>query len=111
MAFSQAAFNRRLHPVWRLAVGGLALATLYIGLFPLRAWNSGWVPPLVAVLAILWVAKPRLGLMATLIVAMGAATQGQAIVKLVMIGDNEYSLRTRLEAWSIVLEIVKVNPI
>jgi O-antigen ligase len=111
LAFSQAVFNRRLHPGWRAVLGCLALAALYLGLFQRRSWISGWIPPLAALMAILWVARPRLGLLATVIGIIGATTQIQKIISLVMIGDNEYSLMTRLEAWRIVLEIVKVNPV
>ena len=111
LALSQAIFNSRLHPVWRVAVGGLAMATLYIGLFPGRSWSSGWIPPLVAVLVTVWVARPRLAFLAMPVAAIGAILQYEKLVRLVMIGDNQYSLITRLEAWRIVLEIVKVNPI
>ena len=87
------------------------MATLYIGLFPGRSWSSGWIPPLVAVLVTVWVARPRLAFLAMPVAAIGAILQYEKLVRLVMIGDNQYSLITRLEAWRIVLEIVKVNPI
>lgn len=111
IALSQALFNRNLHPGWRLAMGGLALATLYTGIFRLRAWSSGWVPPLAAAIVLIWVARPRLGLLATLVGLAGAATQIQKLINLLVISDNQYSLTTRLEAWRIVLDIAKVNPI
>ncbi len=111
LALSQAIFNSRLHPVWRIMTGGLAMATLYIGLFPGRSWSSGWIPPLVAAIVTVWVARPRLASLAMPVALIGAIAQNKKLVSLVMIGDNQYSLMTRLEAWNIVLEIVKVNPI
>lgn len=111
LAFSQAAFNRRLHPGWRLALGGLVLATFYVGLFQNRSWASGWLPPLVAVVVILWVGAPRLGLLATLAGGAVAALNVQKVIGLVMIGDQQYSLMTRWEAARILGEIVKVNPV
>ena len=49
-------------------------------------------------------------LLATLAGLIGMASKIQEVINLVMIGDNEYSLITRLEAWRIVLEVVKINP-
>jgi hypothetical protein len=110
LAFSQAAFNRRLRLRWRLALGGLVLATFYVGLFQAQWWASGWLPPLVAVVAILCVGAPRLGLLVTLAAGVLAARNTQEVINLIMVNEG-YSLVTRLEAWRILAEIVKVNPI
>jgi len=109
LAFSQARFNRRLHPAWRLVLGGLTLATLWLG-WQSRDWASGWLPPLVAVTVTLWAGAPRLGLPIALIAGSAAVLNWHKIVNIVMTGQ-EYSWLTRLEAWRIVLEIVKVNPL
>jgi O-antigen ligase len=109
ISFSQAAFNNKLHWFWRLAVGGVSLLTLYVTLTQNWAWNSGWVPPLVAIAAILWAASPKLGLLATLVGLAGGVTKAQKLTSMVM-ADNEYSLGTRVDAWIVVWEIVKVNP-
>ena len=110
LAFSQAAFNRRLHLVWRLALAGLTLGILYIGWFHSRTWASGWMPPLVAVVVALWTGAPRLGLPLVLVTGTMGAFNMQKIVGTVMAGQ-QYSLMTRLEAWRIVIGIVKVNPV
>jgi len=111
LSFSQAVFNRKLHPGWRVLIGSLTLVTLYFGVVIMRAWNSGWVPALVAIALTLTVAKPRLGLVFVALGLVGGITQIQKLIDFIMIGDNEYSLSTRLEAWAIVLNIAKVNPI
>jgi O-antigen ligase len=111
LAFSQAAFNKKLHLVWRAALAMLTMATLYVGLVQGWAWNSGWVPSLAAVVGILWAATPRLGLLATLVGLAGGTTKLGKLTSLVMVGDNSYSLSTRLDAWKIIWEIAKVNPI
>jgi hypothetical protein len=110
LAFGQAAFNRRLHPGWRLALGGLALAALCTGLFQVGWWASGWLPPLVAVAVILWVGAPRLGLLATLLGGAVAALNLQNVFGLLMINE-QYSAMTRWEAWRTLAEIVKFNPV
>ncbi len=110
LAFSQAVFNRRLHQGWRLVLGGLVLATFYVSLFQARSWASGWLPPLVALLAVLWVGATRQGLLITLVGGVVAAINLQKIIGLIMINE-QYSWITRMEAWRIVVQIVKVSPI
>jgi O-antigen ligase len=110
LAFSQAAFNRHLRPGWRLALSILVVATLYIGWFQDRTWASGWLPPLVAVIVGLLAGAPRLGLPTALIAGMVGVLNAQKIVGIV-ITEQQYSLMTRLEAWRIVAEIIKVNPV
>jgi O-antigen ligase len=111
LSFSQAVFNRDLHLGWRVAIGVLTLSTLYVTLTENWAWNSGWVPSLAAIVGILWAATPRLGLLTTLMGLVGGITKLDKLTSAVMVGDNSYSLGTRVDAWLIVWEIVKVNPI
>ena len=110
-SFAMLFYHSHLHPLIRLALVGLLIATLYVILFPLRGWNSGWTPALVAIVAMFWVATPRLGALATILGFVAASSKFQKLVDLVMIGDNAYSLGTRLDAWLIVLKMVQVNPI
>ncbi|RMH02241.1 MAG: hypothetical protein D6706_00520 [Chloroflexi bacterium] len=111
LSFSQAAFNRKLALPWRVGLAAVTGVTLYVGIGPGRGWVSGWAPPLVAVIVILWLGAPRIAFPLTFsgIALIGIAYQ--QVVELVLVGDNEYSTVTRLEAWKIVLEIIKVNPI
>jgi len=110
LASSQALFNRRLDIRWRLMLSGVVLATLYIGLFPGRSWATGWLPPLVAVMAILWAGAPRLGLLTTLAGGAVAALNLQKVIGLIMINE-QYSAMTRWEAWRILAKILKANPV
>lgn len=111
LSFSQAAFNRRLHLGWRLALGFVTLLVVYIGLFPKREWVSGYGPSLIAIGVILWLGAPRLGLLATFAGMAGLAVKLQKLLSEVLfIGDNSYSLATRHEAWIIVLQLAQVNP-
>jgi O-antigen ligase len=110
LAFSQAAFNHRLGTGWRLALGGLVLATFYWSLFPARSWASGWLPPLVAFLAILWAGAPRLGLLITVVGAALVLLNLNDVTAFILVNE-EYSTMTRWEAWRILGEIIKVNPV
>jgi O-antigen ligase len=111
ISFSQAAFNKKLHFGWRAAIGILCLGTLYVAMWYGWEWNSGWLPPLAAIVGILWAGMPRWGLVATLIGLVGGISKFQKFADMIMVGDNSYSMSTRLDAWRIVWEIVKVNPI
>lgn len=111
LAFSQALLNRSLGRGWRLGLFAVVGMALYISFLQRRDWTSGWLPGVVAMILVLWMSSPRLALVVTLAGGVMALTQFDAILALVYLGDNEYSAFTRLEAWSIVLEIVKVNPV
>jgi O-antigen ligase len=110
-AFSQAALNDELHPRWRIALGLLSLATLYVMVTALWTWNSGWVPPLISVFVIIVFAFPRLGSVGIFMGILGVLVKLSSVIASVMVGDNQYSLATRLEAWIILWNVVKPNPI
>jgi len=111
LAFSQAVYNRSLRPRWRLALGLLVLATMYIGLVLKRDWTSGWAPPLLTIVVILWVGSPRAAWPIIVVGALLVVLRMQNVIALVDVGDTSYSAMTRVEAWRILLEIIKVSPI
>ena len=110
MAFSQGALNRQLNVLCRLALGVIVVGALYVGLVPGRAWLSGWVPPLVAVVATLWAAAPRLALPVTLLGGLATAAKLPAIIGLVVDPGNRYSLMTRVEAWRVLGKVIAISP-
>ena len=111
LSFSQAVFNDKLPWVWRAPLGVLAALTLFVGVFIGREWNSGWVPTLAAAGTIVLIAKPKLGLIGIAMAGLGAIIKLQDLIAAVMVGDNEYSLGTRIDAWLIIWEMTQVNPI
>ena len=111
LAFGQAVFNRRLPLFWRFALSVLVVATLFVTLVLKQDWVSGWAPAIVAIVVTLWAGSPRLALPVTLVGVVLAVFATQNLVAFVNVGDNAYSTMTRLEAWRILLEIIKVSPI
>jgi O-antigen ligase len=106
MAFSQAIFNDDLHPGWRMALGGLALLTLYVLFFMKFADKSGWLSAFVCIGAIIGARSWRLGLALVPVAALAVLYLWTGIV-----GTDEYSLTTRFDAWSIMAQIIKINPV
>ncbi|MCP4423363.1 MAG: O-antigen ligase family protein [Chloroflexi bacterium] len=112
MAYSQAAFNRKLNKRWRILLGLVLIGLIYARLILGRSWSSGWVPPLITLVVVTLVGAPRLALPMFAVGALGLLTYFDELYSsFILVGDNEYSTLTRLEAWRIVGEIVKVNPI
>ena len=111
IAFSQALFNRDLQLRWRFALAALILAMFSYNLIQNHDWLSGWMPPLVAILVILWLGVPRSRIPLVLIAFTATIFYFSNISGFIMTSDNTYSLSTRLAAWKIVLEIAKANPI
>ncbi len=111
LSFSQSLLNRQLSKKWRLVLGAVGLAAFYYTIVLRQGWTSGWLPSLVSVVIILGASKPKwllgLGLLAGLVVLV----QPHLLRDLFLGGDNEYSLSTRLEAWRILIDISRLNPI
>ena len=106
IAFSQAAFNRDLRLGWRLTLGGLVLVTFCVLFFFKFADKSGWIPALFCILAIVGLRSWRAGLVLIPIAAILALYLSTGLVS-----SEEYSVSTRFDAWSIVVQIAKTNPI
>ncbi len=112
MSFSQALLNQTLPWRWRTLLFGIMLGAMYLALGEARAWVSGWFPALLAILLIVWLGIPRQAIALTLVGIVGVLLQLQNVINnLLYVGDNEYSQITRLEAWRIIVEIVKVSPL
>lgn len=111
LSASQALFNTRLKPHWRVLLGGIAAATLAVGWFQVRYWASGWVPGLLVVGALLFLYNWRVGLLATIMAVIFKLAFDPGLLNQLLAAD-EYSINTRQLAWEIVLrDILSVNPL
>lgn len=106
MAFSQAAFNKDLHPGLRLALAGLVMVTFYVLIFQKFADKSGWIPSLVCIVAIISFRSWRTALLLVPFVALLAWYLLPGLV-----ASDQYSVSTRFDALSIVIQLIKANPI
>lgn len=106
LAFSQALFNWRLGRGWRLALFGVVVLTFYVAYGLNGDWKSGWMPALLsAAILVLFRFWHLRYLLAPLSLLPAANLVSKARV------SDDYSYATRLEAWAIIGEIVKVNPL
>lgn len=105
LSFSQALINQKLPMVWRVMIGGLALATLYVAFVLNDGWKSGYLPPLVSVAVIIGLRSWRTGL----VVALGGIIPAMTLSS-EAIASDEYSYDSRLDAWIIMLKMIKINP-
>ena len=106
---SQALFNKSLNNRYRLLLGGLTAATLWVGLVPNRSWASGWLPPIIALIIVLVFWKPRIGYVIAIIFGIGIFSNYDKVIEIVL-SEEQYSWITRLAAWKILWEIISVNP-
>jgi hypothetical protein len=106
MAFSQLLINRDLHWRWRVVLGlGLGVV-LYFAVIVNYDWKSGFVPTVIAIAFILGMWLPRLIIAAVLLGLTPLVNLGGEIIE-----SDLYSFETRIEAWEVLLEIIKVNPL
>lgn len=101
-------FYTELDVKWRVATGVLATTTLLIGYIQGGYWASGWAPPFVALLLLLWLRFPRWGVVPVLAVVLIFIARFDQFWLLV---TNNESWLARRQAWQIVLDTVRVNPI
>ena len=106
LTFSQAVFNRSLHLRWRFVLIGILLATLYVAFVQAYDWKSGWLPPLAAIAAILAFRYWRSAFLLIPFVVVPIYSLANRLI-----GTDQYSWGTRVDAWIIVLNIVKASPI
>jgi hypothetical protein len=107
IALSQVLFNRNLGKFWRILLVGLLLFTFYVSFVLQFGWKSGWVPSVVVVGVIIFLWKPRLGIVLALVSLIFLRDLPSQIIS-----TDAYSYNTRIIAWEIIWqEIVKVNPL
>lgn len=107
LAFSQAVFNKRLAWVARIFLGVLTLAIFYVGYVIQGDWKSGWVPAFATVATIIAVRIEWR--MRTLLIPLAVLPMGWLGAKI--IESDSYSYSTRIEAWALIAQITKINPI
>ena len=106
LAFAQALYNGKLHLVFRVALLLLVAAVVYVSFMLNAEWKSGYLPAMVALAAIIAARSWRVGLMVGLLaIAPAIYLASDAIA------TDEYSYSTRIDAWELVLTMVKVNPV
>lgn len=103
-----ALFHQKLAPRARLLLLAVALLTLLVGFFRGGAWASGWAPPLVAFLILIWFRFPRWGWIALFVATLIFIVEFD---RFWLLATTNESWLTRRQAWQIVLDTVAVNPL
>ncbi len=106
MPLSQVLFNQDLKFRSRALLLGVVTLTLYVALVQSSDWKSGWVPPLVAVGALLALRFRKLAIVSIPFVMIGVLYLAQDLIS-----TDQYSWGTRVDAWLVVLEISRANPL
>jgi O-Antigen ligase len=103
---SQIIYNHELG--WRMRGMLIAFVALvfYVAMVQQNDWKSGWVPPAVAVLALVGLRFKKLT-----IVAIPFAIAVGIYLAQDLISTDQYSWGTRVDAWLVVLDISRVSPI
>lgn len=102
----QVIYNHELG--WRMRGVLIVCAVLvfYVAMIQQNDWKSGWVPPVVAVAALVGLRFKKLT-----IVAIPVAIAVGIYLAQDLISTDEYSWGTRVDAWLVVLNISRASPI
>lgn len=112
IALGQVVANNKMRWYYKIALIGVIAAAMFRTLVQNSGWASGWLPTVIAIGIIMFMLWPKLGLPGAALGAILFVSQLSTVFNWFLVGgDNEYSLSSRLAAWSIVGEIAKINPI
>ncbi len=111
LSFSQALINKNLSQATRFIFMIISAAAIFNVFISRQSWVSGWLPAAVGIFVVLILYNPRLAAVAALIFASFFVVRFQLLQNYILVGDNEYSLLSRWEAWQIMFEIIKKNPV
>ena len=106
LSLSQVLFNQDLSRPRRAVLFLIVIMTLYAAVIQAYDWKSGWVPPLVVVGVLLALRFKKL-----LVASIPFALIAVIYFAHDLITSDQYSWDTRLDAWRIVLEVSRVNPV
>jgi O-antigen ligase len=106
LSFGQALYNNKLLPWQRAGLILLTVVTLYFAYTLIDGWKSGWVPALAVIITLIILKSPKLAVF----IVIGALIAAPIFI-LALIATDQYSYETRLEAWFLIGQIVKVSPI
>jgi hypothetical protein len=111
LGFCQVAFNTKLNLTWRIIIGFIFGSGIFVSFYLQRAWISGWLPMIAAIGGCVFIARPRYTIFLGIFMVVFLFLNLHQAEDIVMVGDNPYSLMTRLEAWSIMAKIILKNPV
>jgi O-antigen ligase len=106
LTFSQALLNQKLRREWRAVLLAILAVTLYSILWQTGDWMSGWIPPVIAMVAIVAL---RWWQSSFLLVIGGVV--GLPVLLAMLIATDAYSYETRIDAWLVLLDLIRINPI
>ena len=107
----QGLFNRGLK--WPLRAGLLAIAGLTIGYAMIyrSSWISGWLPPLITLVLLIWLRNWRVGLAVSLAGLVFSPIFNNYLANHVNDSVQQWSTFTRFATWPIVFKLISANPI
>lgn len=106
ISLAQVFFNQKLSRLQRGVLIFVVFITMYLAIVQLRDWKSGWVPSLVAIAVLVGLRYPKLVITLLPVVAIGFIILAER-----QISSEGWSWETRLDAWRVVLEASRVNPV
>jgi hypothetical protein len=111
ISVAQLVINRSLKTVWKVAIVAVLVMFLISAFILGRDWTSGWLPAFAGAAVILFLISKKARIPLVLGGILLIAFNWDQVRSVVMVGDNAYSLMTRLDAWIIMLKMIAHSPI
>ncbi len=103
-----AMFWDSMRPAFRIGLAGLAVVILVVALRQNLSWASGWAPPMIAALILIWLRFPRWGWLPLVLAGLGFLVQQETLWAAT---TDSQSWHARRQAWEIVLDAAMINPL
>jgi hypothetical protein len=111
LCWSNALLNRRMSGWLRIALGALALSWLLMAIVREGSWVSGWLPEVLALLAVTLIARPRVGIVLCLLFITGVAGYYSFVYELLITQqESDGSLGGdfgRLALWTRMFDVIQ----
>jgi hypothetical protein len=106
LGLGQAIFNHDLTRRARIVLYLIVALTLIVAIAKGYDWKSGWVPPLIAAGVLIGLRFKKLAFASIPIVLVAVILIAQNLIS-----SDSYSWGTRVDAWLVVLDISRINPL
>lgn len=111
LAYGQALLNDKLHRFVRLSLGLLVMMTFYVAMVIAFDWNSGWMPGMLALGVISWLASPRMRVAVIIFGLLALILFFPAIYDWYSGTMSHYTVYSRQATYPIMYELFKANPV
>jgi hypothetical protein len=111
LAYGQAVLNTDLKPILRIIFGMVVFLTFFVAITTSFDWNSGWLPGLIAIGVITWLASNRMRIAFIALSAIVTIVIFEPMYQYIDYTIQHHTIVSRQATYPILIELIKANPV